>query len=355
MEKLKIGIIGCGSIISKHLKAVVENSDKMELLVLCDTVPGKMDVAVDEYIKAGGTGGHHIKKYTDYMKLLENPDINLVTVATISGIRPKIALDALDAGKHVILEKPMALSIKEADEIIKKSEEKGLKVAVCHQMRFLPYMMKLKKAITSGAFGKLVHASASMRWNRNDAYYSSSPWRGTWEYDGGAFMNQAIHVIDILLWLMGPVARVYAETGTFLKKIEAEDAGAAVLRFKNGAVGTIEASVCVYPKNLEETLGVFGEKGTVLIGGKALNKVETWNIEGEAPLEAPEIPPNLHTLLYRDMTDAVVNDRQPLINAREGKNAVELILSIYKSSLTKKPVDLPLGDFSTKDMIGGTK
>jgi len=354
MEKLKIGIIGCGSIVPKHLRAVVENSDKMELAALCDTVPEKMNIALEEYIKAGGANQDSIKKYNDYRRLLEDPEIHIVTVATISGIRPKIALDALDAGKHVILEKPMALSTREAYEIIKKSEEKRLKVAVCHQLRFMPHIMKLKEEIDSGAFGKLVHASASMRWNRNDVYYSSSPWRGTWEYDGGAFMNQAIHVIDLMLWLMGSAERVYAETGTFLKKIEAEDAGAAVIRFKSGTIGTIEASVCVYPENLEETLGIFGEKGTVLIGGKALNKVEVWNIKGKPLYELAEIPPNLHTMLYEDMADAVLNDRQPLINAREGKRAVELVLSIYKSALTKKPIDMPLGDFSTKDMLGGT-
>lgn len=354
MEKLKIGIIGCGSIIPKHLKAVVENSDKMELAALCDIVSEKMDIALEEYIKAGGTSQDIIKKYNDYRRLLEDPEIHIVTVATISGIRPKIALDALDAGKHVILEKPMALSTREAYEIIKKSEEKRLKVAVCHQLRFMPHIMKLKEEIDSGAFGKMVHASASMCWNRNDAYYSSSPWRGTWEYDGGAFMNQAIHVIDLMLWLMGDPERVYAEIGTFLKKIEAEDAGAAVIRFKSGTIGTIEASVCVYPENLEETLGIFGEKGTVLIGGKALNKVEVWNIKGKPLYELAEIPPNLHTMLYEDMADAVLNDRQPLINAREGKRAVELVLSIYKSALTKKPIDMPLGDFSTKDMLGGT-
>ncbi|MCG0274837.1 MAG: Gfo/Idh/MocA family oxidoreductase [Thermosediminibacteraceae bacterium] len=355
MEKLKIGIIGCGSIIPKHLRAVMENSDKMELAALCDTVSEKMDIALEEYIKAGGTCQDSIKKYNDYRRLLEDPEIHIVTVATISGIRPKIALDALDAGKHVILEKPMSLSTTEADEIIEKSEEKRLKVAVCHQLRFMPHIMKLKEEIDSGAFGKLVHASASMRWNRSDDYYSSSPWRGTWEYDGGAFMNQAIHVVDLLLWLMGEAERVYAETGTFLKKIEAEDAGAAVIRFKNGALGIVEASVCVYPENLEETLGIFGEKGTVLIGGKTLNKVEVWNIKGKTFYESAEIPPNLHTLLYEDMADAVLNERQPLINAREGKRAVELVLSIYKSALTKRPIDMPLGDFSTKDMLGGTR
>jgi len=355
MEKLKIGIIGCGSIVPKHLRAVVENSDKMELVALCDTVPEKMDIALEEYIKAGGANQDSIKKYNDYRRLLEDPEIHIVTVATISGIRPKIALDALDAGKHVILEKPMALSTREADEIIKKSEEEKLKVAVCHQLRFMPHIMKLKEEIDSGAFGKLVHASASMRWNRNEAYYSSSPWRGTWVYDGGAFMNQAIHVIDLMLWLMGEAERVYAETGTFLKKIEAEDAGAAVIRFKNGAIGTVEASVCVYPENLEETLGIFGEKGTVLIGGKALNKVEVWNIKGRPSYDPAEIPPNLHTLLYEDMADAMLNDRQPLVNACEGKRAVELILSIYKSTLAEKPIDMPLGDFSTKDMLGGTR
>jgi predicted dehydrogenase len=355
MEKLKIGIIGCGSIVPKHIKAVVENSDNMELVAFCDTIPEKIDLAVEEYKKAGGKNEDYIKKYTDYKRLLENAEIDIVTISTVSGIRPQIALDALEAGKHLILEKPMALSIKEADEIIKKSREKNLKVAVCHQLRFLPYIMRLKEEIDSGAFGKLVHASASMRWNRNDAYYSSSPWRGTWEYDGGAFMNQAIHVIDLLLWLMGEAERVYAETGTFLKKIEAEDAGAAVIRFKNGAIGIIEASVNVYPENLEETLGIFGEKGIVLIGGKALNKVEVWNIKGKPSYEPLEIPSNLHTLLYKDMIDAVLKDREPLINAEEGKKAVELVLSIYKSSLIKKPVDIPFGDFSTKDMLGGKR
>lgn len=355
MDKLKIGIIGCGSIIPKHLRAVVENSDKMELLALCDTVPEKLEMAVNEYKRLGGDRKVSIKKYTDHTKLLKDPEIQVVTIATSSGIRPKIAIDALDAGKHVILEKPMALSIKECDEIIKRSEEKGLKVAVCHQLRFLPYMVKLKQALISGAFGKLVHASAAMRWNRSDAYYSSAPWRGTWEYDGGAFMNQAVHVIDLLLWLMGSAERVYAETGTFLKNIEAEDAGAAVIRFKSGAIGIIEASVCVYPENLEETLGIFGEKGTVLIGGKALNKVEVWNIEKEKPFQTMETPQNLHTLLYRDMAEAVVEERQPLVDAREGKKAVELILAIYKSSFTKKPIYIPLSDFSTKDMLGGSR
>ena len=353
MKKLKLGIVGCGSIIPKHLKAIVENSRVLELVALCDTIPEKMDFALQEYVKLGGEKVENVRKYEDYHRLLEDAGINIVTVSTVTGMRSSIALDALDALKHLILEKPVALSIRDADGIIKKSEEKNLKVAVCHQLRFMPHIVKLKEVVTSGAFGKLVHASAAMRWNRSDAYYSSSFWRGTWEYDGGAFMNQAIHMLDILLWLMGPVERVYAETGTFLRNIEAEDAGVAVLKFRNGAIGSVEASVCVYPENLEETLGIFGEKGTVLIGGKALNKVEIWNIKGESPFEAPEVPPNLHTLLYGDMADAVVNDRQPLINAREGKNAVELILSIYKSSLTKKPVDLPLGDFSTKDMIGG--
>lgn len=354
MKRFKIGIIGCGSIIPKHIKAIAENSESLELMSVCDIAADRMDAAAEEYRDQTKRQTLNIVKYTGYEELIKNPDIDIVTIATASGIRPKVALQALAAGKHVILEKPLALSTKDADEIIEMSEEKGLKVQVCHQLRFMPHMQRLKEIIGQGHFGKLVYATANMRWNRNDEYYSAAPWRGTWKHDGGALMNQAIHVIDLLLWMMGPVERVYAETGTFLRNIEAEDTAASVVRFKSGAIGIIEGTVCIYPKNLEETLNIFGEHGTACIGGKALNEIKTWNVKDNIPYSSEQVKQNnYHTLLYKDMINAVLQDKQPLVNAREAKKSVELILAVYKSSRIKKPVNLPIDNFATKDMIEG--
>lgn len=351
MKKFKIGIIGCGSIIPKHIKAIAQNNESLELISVCDIATDRMDAAVEEYQDQTKRRIQNIVRYTSYEDLIKNPEIDIVTIATASGIRPQIALQALSAGKHVILEKPLALSIKDADKIVKMSEEKRLKVQVCHQLRFMPHMQKLRETIEQGHFGKLVYATANMRWNRNDEYYSVAPWRGTWEYDGGALMNQAIHVIDLLLWMMGPVERVYAETGTFLRKIEAEDTAAAVIRFKSGAIGIVEGTVCVYPKNLEETLNVFGEQGTVCIGGKVLNEIKTWNVKN-CSFNNDEYSKqnNYHTLLYEDMVNAILQDRDTLVNAREAKKSVELILALYRSSKIREPINLPIDSFATKDM-----
>lgn len=353
MKKHKIGMIGCGNIAAKHIIAMAENGNKIELSALCDIYNGKINDIAAYYSTLSGNNPESIKKYNNYNKILEDEEIEIVTITTSSGTRSRIALEALEAGKHLILEKPMALSIKDADAIIKKAEEKRLIVSVCHQLRYLPYMKALKENVDMGAFGKLTYAVASMRWNRGDEYYSSSSWRGTWKNDGGALMNQAIHVIDLLLWMFGPVKNVYGKIGRYLKKIEAEDTGMALLEFKNGAMGLVEASVCIYPENLEERLSIFGENGSAVIGGKALNKVEVWNFKDGKKIENMYDKRNLHSVLYDNVINSIEGKRQPLINAREGKKALELILAIYKSSKEGVPVALPLKDFSTEDMIGG--
>ncbi|WP_229775565.1 Gfo/Idh/MocA family protein, partial [Anaerosalibacter bizertensis] len=261
---LKFAIIGCGRISHKHIEALVNNSEEAELVAVCDIIPEKMDKDVEEYYESLEEMGlkKEVKKYIDYKEMLEKEDIDVVAICTESGYHSKHAIDCLNAGKHVLVEKPMALSSAEADEMIRLAKEKNLKLGVCHQNRFNPPIQKLRRAIEEGRFGKIINGTARILWNRNDDYYKQAAWRGTKKLDGGTLMNQCIHNIDLLQWMMGSeVERVYAERDTFLRDIEMEDFGAILIRFKNGSIGIVEGSACVYPKNLEETLSIFGEKG----------------------------------------------------------------------------------------------
>ena len=360
-KKYGFGIIGCGRISSKHIEGVINNFEDAQLFGVSDLVEGKMDKAIkfyDNYIMENSINiKNEIFKYNDYKDLLKNDDIDIITIATESGYHPKIAIEAMKAGKHVIIEKPMALSIKDADEMIETSKEENKKLAVCHQNRFNPTIQKLREAIEADRFGKLVHAVASIRWNRNDAYYNMDDWHGTLALDGGILMNQCIHNIDMLCWMMGDVEKVTAETDTFIRDIETEDAGMAVVKFKNGAIGLIEGTVCIYPRNLEETFNIFGEKGTVRVAGIALNEIIDWKFEDMEKEEEEKIKQSSyetdsvygygHNLLFKDMIESIEEDKEPLVNGVEGKKAVELILAIYKSSRNDKKVKLPLEDYST--------
>jgi predicted dehydrogenase len=257
----------------------------------------------------------------------------------------------------------MAMSIVDANKIIKLSEKKGVKVSVCHQNRFNVAIQELRKALETGRFGRLSHGSINVRWNRNQSYYDQAPWRGTWKNDGGALMNQCIHGIDLLRWMFGDeVEEVYGQTrNQFHDYLETEDIGMAVVKYKNGAIATIEGTTNVYPKNLEETLYVFGEKGTVNIGGKSTNNIDVWEFadecEGDAKNKGLEeatsnVYGNGHTSLFADVIDAIKNNRRPYVDAYAGKNALELVLAIYKSQQTGLPVKLPLNDFPSMDMVG---
>lgn len=369
-DKLGFAVIGCGRISSKHIEGIINNFKDARLIAVSDLVSEKMDKAVEyfndyiEEVEVTATGnakkfseGIKVKKYQNYKELLQDDEIDVVTIATESGYHPEITIDALNAGKHVIVEKPMALSTEDADRMIAVAEEKGLKLSVCHQNRFNSTIQELRKALEEDRFGRLVHAVASIRWNRNDDYYNMDNWHGTLALDGGILMNQCIHNIDMLCWMMGDVERVTAETDTFLRDIETEDAGMALVRFKNGAIGLIEGTVCVYPRNLEETFNIFGEKGTVRVAGIAMNEIIDWNFADaksdeeekmkEANYETDTVYGYGHNLLFKDVIDSIREDREPLVNGREGKRAVELILGIYKSSRTGQPVTFPLGDYST--------
>ena len=328
MSKLKFGIIGCGRISARHVDAILNDKDEAELVAVYDIVEALAIDKKNQY--ESKIEASNVIVYTDYDKFLNDKNIDVVTLATISGYHAEQAIDCINHDKHVLIEKPMALSIKDADRIIKLGREKNKKVCVSHQNRFSPAIQRLRLALDEGRFGKLIHGSARTLWARDDDYYKQASWRGTKELDGGTLMNQCIHNIDLLQWMMGgEIERVHSEVDTFIRKIETEDFGAMLIRFKNGAVGVVEGSVCVYPRNLEETLSIFGEKGTVVIKN---GSIDTWRFEDERDYDNAELDEtNLgHTPLYKDFIDAINDNSEPLVNGEEGKKAVEIILRALK-------------------------
>lgn len=354
---MNYALIGCGRIATNHIKAAKNN--QLNLTAVCDVKPEAMETLL---AKHGLERDFLIKRYTDYRQMLAGNDLELIAIATESGAHAQIALDCIEHGVHVIIEKPIAMSMADADEIIRRSEEKGTKVCACHQNRFNIAVQETRRALEAGRFGKLSHGSIHVRWNRNRDYYAQAPWRGTWAQDGGCLMNQCIHGIDLLRWMMGDeVEEVYGATRRqFHDYLECEDVGMAVVKFKNGAIGTIEGTSNVYPKNLEETLYLFGRNGTVKIGGTSTNNIDVWDFSDEAEADRgkkglQEVTSNVygngHTSLYADMIEAIQKDRKPYVDAVAGRNALELVLAVYQSSATGKPVKLPLKQCATLDFV----
>ena len=356
---MKYALIGCGRIAINHIKAVINN--QLELVAVCDVLPNKMEELLS---KQGLAENKEILRYTDYRQMIaEHPEIQLISIATESGSHAEIALYCIDQGINLIIEKPMAMSIADADEIIRRAEANHVKVSACHQNRFNIAVQKLRKAVEAGRFGKLSHGSIHVRWNRNKDYYTQAPWRGTWAQDGGALMNQCIHGIDLLRWMMGSeVVSVYGQTKQqFHHYLEAEDVGMAVVNFANGAVATIEGTTNVYPQNLEETLYVFGQWGTVKLGGKSTNNIDVWDFADETDEDrsnkgleeaASNVYGNGHTSLFADVVEAIEKDRQPYVDAKAGRDALEMVLAIYKSAAEGQAVKLPLKECSTLDFVG---
>lgn len=355
---MNYALIGCGRIATNHIKAAVNNH--LNIVAVCDVKEEAMESLL---AKHGLEKDTSIKRYTDYKQMLAENDITLASIATESGIHAEIALYCIDRGVNVIIEKPMAMSIDDSEEIIRRSEEKHVKVSACHQNRFNVAVQQMRRALEAGRFGKLSHGSIHVRWNRNQDYYTQAPWRGTWAQDGGCLMNQCIHGIDLLRWMMGDeVEEVYGVTQQqFHDYLQCEDIGMAVVKFKNGAVGTIEGTTNVYPKNLEETLYLFGEKGTVKVGGTSTNNIDVWNFADESDEdlknkglkeETSNVYGNGHTSLFADVMDAIEHDRKPYVDAVAGRNALEMILAIYQSAATGKPVKLPLKGVASTDFTG---
>ena len=354
---MRYALIGCGRISPNHIVAAKKNG--LEIVAICDVEIANMR---DKKLKFDLSDT--VRQYTDFEEMLEKEHPELVAITTESGKHAEIALKCMDYGCNLIIEKPIALSIDDADQIIMKANQLHLKVCVSHQNRFNKSIQKVREAVEKNRFGRMFYGTAHIRWCRDREYYDRARWRGTWEQDGGALMNQCIHNIDLLRWMMGDeIEEVVGMTDRLNHSyIEAEDFGIALIKFKTGAYGIIEGTTNIYPRNLEETLYLFGEKGTVKAGGTSVNIIEEWRFSDmldnpeEVKRQFNEDPPNVygfgHTPLYADVIDAVQNDRKPYVDAEAGKRALELVLAIYQSAYTGAPVKFPLEKGTTIDYKG---
>jgi len=353
MTKLKLALIGCGRISDNHLKAVLDNRKDIEVVALCDILEHKAAVeklGYQIYARERDVMIKDFNIYTDYKEMLQQEDIDICSICTESGYHTEIALYCLNHNKHVIVEKPMAMSISDTNKMIKTAKKNNLKLAVCHQNRFNTTIQKLRQAVEEGRFGRIFAGTAKILWNRDKAYYDKADWRGTWKLDGGCLINQCTHNIDLLQWMIdSEISSVYGQTANYMHPyIQTEDYGSIIIKFANGAIGNVEGTVNVYPKNLEETLTILGEKGTAVIGGLALNKILVWDfkdgldsleqVQKEYDLDVDNIYGEGHVPLYRDFIEAVRNNREPLINGEEGKKSLSIILMAYQSQKDSRAI-----------------
>jgi predicted dehydrogenase len=288
--------------------------------------------------------------YTDIHEMMGAEEIDVVVVLTESGLHSDHVLAIAKYGKHIVVEKPMALSLADADKMILACDQAGIKLFVVKQNRFNKPVLKLREALESGRFGKIVMGTVRVRWSRPQSYYDQDEWRGTWAFDGGVLANQASHHIDLLEWMLGQPVSVYAMAKTALVNIEAEDTAIALLRFENGAFGVIEATTAVRPKDLEGSISILGEGGSVVIEGFAVNEMKTWNFVKPSPNDGEVIekysvnPPNIygfgHKAYYEHVVDCIMNNKQQLVDGLEGRKSLELISAIYESIETRKEVSL---------------
>jgi UDP-N-acetyl-2-amino-2-deoxyglucuronate dehydrogenase len=337
----RVALVGCGRISRNHLEAI-ERVDGLTLTAVCDSDASRAQAV-------GAERG--VPWFDSYEAMLRHAESDVVAICTPSGLHPQHGILAARAGKHVVSEKPMAISLTAADELVHECDAAGVQLFVVKQNRLNTPIQLLKRAIDKGRFGRLYMANCTVHWTRPQDYYDQAPWRGTWEFDGGAFMNQASHYVDLMQWLMGPVESVMAKTATLGRRIEAEDSGVAALRFRSGALGSILVTMLTYPRNLEGSITILGEKGTVKVGGTAVNRVEHWlfaDYDDDDKLVdgASTAPPNVygfgHEGYYRNVLAVLRGEAQPDTDGRAGRKSLELILGIYESARTGCDVPLPL-------------
>ena len=341
-RELKFALVGCGRIAKRHSELLGNKRISGAVLAaVCDIVPEKARRLGEQF---------GVPWYSDMHKMMSATPVDAVSVLTESGHHAAHVLALAKYGKHVVVEKPMALTLDDADAMIKACDSAGVKLFVVKQNRFNVPVIKLRRALEAGRFGKLVLGTVRVRWCREQNYYDQDKWRGTWALDGGVLANQASHHIDLLEWMMGEVEGVYAMSATALVKIETEDTAVVTVRFRNGALGVIEATTAARPKDLEGSISILGETGSVEIGGFAVNQMKTWNFtkpepgDGEVMEKYSVNPPDVygfgHKTYYEHVVDCINNDLHQLVDGIEGRKSLELIAGIYESIETKREVSL---------------
>jgi len=341
-QKIKIAIIGCGRISKNHFGSIEKHKHDLELAAVCDTDPDILKKTSEQY---------NVPGYNDLNILLEKEDVDVISICTPSGIHPSQTITGAKHKVHIITEKPMATRWKDGLAMVNACDEAGVRLFVIKQNRKNSTLQLLKRAIDEKRFGRINMVSLNVFWTRPQEYYDSAKWRGTWELDGGAFMNQASHYVDLLEWLIGPIADIQAMTGTLARDIEVEDTGVMNIRWRNGGMGSMCVTMLAYPKNFEGSMTILGEKGTVRVGGVAVNEIQHWKFEKpcdydkkikDASYETTSVYGFGHPLYFKNVIDVLRGKAEPDTDGREGLKSLEVIIATYLSARDGKTISLPL-------------
>jgi UDP-N-acetyl-2-amino-2-deoxyglucuronate dehydrogenase len=341
-RRIRFALAGCGRIWKNHVEALKKHAADAEIAAVCDTDPAALEAGR----KLGGAPG-----FASYDEMLEKSAADVVVLSTPSGLHAGQAIAAAAAGKHVITEKPMATRWQDGKRMVAACDAAGVRLFVVKQNRRNATLQLLKRALEEDRFGRIYMVAINVFWTRPQAYYDSARWRGTWEFDGGAFMNQASHYVDLLDWLIGPVESVQAYTATLARHIEVEDTGVLAVRWRSGALGSMSVTMLTYPKNLEGSITVIGERGTVRIGGLAVNQIQHWEFADKRPEDARVQEASYdttsvygfgHPLYYRNVIGALRGEAEAETDGREGLKSLELLIATYLSARDGKRVMLPL-------------
>lgn len=341
-RKIRIALIGCGRIAANHFAAMEQHAENIEIVDVCD-VDGS---ALDKAVQRTGAKGH--LSLTD---LLQSTSADLVVLTTPSGLHPEQAIEIALSGRHVMTEKPMATRWHDGLRMVKACDDARVRLFVVKQNRRNATLQLLKRAVEQKRFGRIYMVNINVFWTRPQEYYDSAKWRGTWEFDGGAFMNQASHYVDLVDWLVGPVASVTAMTATLARDIQVEDTGVLNIRWRSGALGSMSVTMLTYPRNLEGSITILGEKGTVRIGGVAVNDIQVWDFADQRDYDADIKTANYettsvygfgHPLYYRNVVDVLRGDAEPEVDGREGLKSLEVLIAAYLSARDGREIALPL-------------
>ena len=342
-RKIRFAIVGCGRIAKNHIGSIKEHADNAELVSVCDTDPAALAAAVKD------TGA---KGYADIDALLADSNADVIVLTTPSGVHPGHAVKCANAGFHVLTEKPMATKWEDGLRMVRACDEAGVRLFVVKQNRRNATLQLLKRAVEQKRFGRIYMVTLNVFWQRpQQGYYDQAKWRGTWEMDGGAFMNQASHYVDLLEWLIGPIESLHAYASTLARDIEAEDTGVLSCKWRSGALGSLNVTMLTYPKNLEGSITILGEKGTVRIGGVAVNEIQHWEFEDKQPedeqvkaasYETTSVYGFGHPLYYRNVLDVLRGAATPEVDGREGLKSLEVLVAAYRSARDGVRVSLPL-------------